>query len=174
MIHPMFTVVVFRMTGTRYTIRRVADPLITACSTGPRLRGTLYPSAPCFQFRVVDPIYCYKIFQHVESFATPGTTIADRPKHAIPALVAWRDAWPRHGPEHRERQRCRDGSDADAANASSLLMASDSFHPRGRLVPSRHLVHGWRPRPRWHGGFRRADDTLAWLQRRLRGVEVRL
>ena len=46
-----------------------------------------------------------------------------------------------------------------------------SFELREARVPVQHLVHGWRPRPRRHGGFRRADDLLAWLQRRLRAVD---
>ena len=96
-----------------------------------------------------------------------------RPKHAIPALVAWRDAWPRHDPKQRERQRRRDGSDALAAIESFRRCLLASIDPRGRLVPGRRLVQGWRPRPRWHGGFRCAEDTLAWLQRRLRGDDVR-
>ena len=96
------------------------------------------------------------------------------PKRAIPALATRRDAWRRHDPEQRERQQRRDGSDALAAIDSFWRCLLTSIDPRGRLVPGRHLVHGWRPRPRWHGGFRRADDTLAWLQRRSRAVDRQL
>ena len=49
-----------------------------------------------------------------------------------------------------------------------------SFELREARVPVQHLVHGWRPRPRRHGGFRRAEDRLAWLQRRMRDAKGRL